>query len=82
MIIRRKEIPFENPMRRTQSILGWIYLLVHVAVFPWLLDLLRICYHSYKVLAHAESGKAEKLKTIWRSYRDGRHFHPVTEYPD
>ena len=44
--------------------------------------LLRICYHSYKVLAHAESGKAEKLKTIWRSYRDGRHFHPVTEYPD
>ena len=41
MIIRRKDTPFENPMSRTQSILGWIYLLVHVAVFPWLLDLLR-----------------------------------------
>ena len=41
MIIRRKNDPFENPMSRTQSILGWIYLLVHVAVFPWLLDLLR-----------------------------------------
>ena len=39
MIIRRKEIPFENPMRRTQSILGWIYLPVHVFLLPWLLRL-------------------------------------------
>ena len=43
MIIRRKEIPFENPMRRTQSILGWIYLPVHVFLLPWLLRL----YQSY-----------------------------------
>ena len=43
MMIRRKEIPFENPMTRTQSILGWIYLPLHVAVIPWLLGL----YQSY-----------------------------------
>ena len=43
MMIRRKEIPFENRMTRTQSVLGWIYLLLHVAAIPWLLGL----YQTY-----------------------------------
>ena len=40
MKIRRINIPFENQMTRTQIILGWIYLLLHVAVLPFLLGLL------------------------------------------
>lgn len=40
MMIRRINLPFENQMTRTQVILGWIYLLVHVAVLPFLLGLL------------------------------------------
>ena len=40
MKFRRIEIPFENRMTRTQTILGWIYLLMHVAVLPLLLGLL------------------------------------------
>ena len=38
-MIRKRDIPFENQMTRTQRILGWIYLLLHVAVLPWLLGL-------------------------------------------
>ncbi len=41
MKLRRIEIPFENRMTRTQSILGWVYLLLHVAVLPLLLGLLQ-----------------------------------------
>ncbi len=41
MKIRRIEIPFENRMTRTQSILSWVYLLLHVAVLPLLLGLLQ-----------------------------------------
>ena len=41
MMIRRREIPFENQMTRTQTILGWCYLLLHVAVLPGLLGLLQ-----------------------------------------
>ena len=40
MKIRRIEIPFENQMTRTQTILGWIYLLLHVAALPMLIGLL------------------------------------------
>ncbi len=40
MKFRRIEIPFENRMTRTQTILGWIYLLMHVAVLPLLLGML------------------------------------------
>ena len=40
MKIRRIEIPFENRMTRTQTILGWIYLLLHVAALPMLIGLL------------------------------------------
>ena len=40
MIIRRIEVPFENQMSRTQTILGWLYLPVHAALLPFLLDLL------------------------------------------
>lgn len=39
MRLRRTDHPFENPLSRTQVILGWIYLLVHVLVLPGLLDL-------------------------------------------
>ena len=39
MIIRKLPIPFEDPLRRSQRVLGWIYLLVHVFVLPELLDL-------------------------------------------
>lgn len=38
-MIRRIPIPFENQMTRTQTILGGIYLLLHVAVLPALLNL-------------------------------------------
>lgn len=38
-MIRRLNIPFENQMTRTQTILGWIYLLAHVAVLPLALGL-------------------------------------------
>ena len=38
-MIRKLDLPFENQMTRTQCILGWIYLLLHVAVLPWLLAL-------------------------------------------
>ena len=41
MIIRRKDIPFENAMTRAQMLLGWLYLLLHVAVLPWLLNLVQ-----------------------------------------
>ncbi len=40
MMIRRIEIPFENRMTKTQTILGWIYLLLHIFVLPYLFDLL------------------------------------------
>ena len=40
MKLRRIIIPFENQMTRTQSLLGWVYLLLHVAVLPWMLGLL------------------------------------------
>ena len=39
MIIRRTPPTFENRMTRTQVILGWLYLLVHVFVLPELLAL-------------------------------------------
>ena len=39
MIIRRTPPIFENRMTRTQIILGWLYLLVHVFVLPELLAL-------------------------------------------
>lgn len=37
MIIRRIDIPFENQMSRTQTVLGWIYFVVHMALLPRLL---------------------------------------------
>ena len=40
MKLRRLEIPFENQMSRTQTVLGWIYLLLHIAVIPLLITLL------------------------------------------
>jgi len=40
MMIRRINIPFENQMSGTQTILGWIYLAAHAAVLPYLLGLL------------------------------------------
>ena len=39
-MIRKLDIPFENQMSRTQTVLGWIYLPVHIAVLPLLLALL------------------------------------------
>ena len=39
MIIRRINIPFDNQMSRTQVVLGWIYLAVHMAILPLLLSL-------------------------------------------
>ena len=39
MKIVRVEIPFENRMSRTQTVLGWIYVAMHVAILPKLLDL-------------------------------------------
>jgi len=39
MKIQKLDIPFENEMTRTQTILGWMYLALHVAVLPWLLGL-------------------------------------------
>ena len=39
MKLRRIEIPFENPMTRTQRLLGWLYLGVHIFVLPALLTL-------------------------------------------
>ena len=39
MIVRRTPQTFENRMTRTQIILGWLYLLVHVFVLPELLAL-------------------------------------------
>lgn len=41
MKLRKIEIPFENRMTKTQSILSWVYLLMHVAVLPVLLALLQ-----------------------------------------
>ena len=40
-MFRRLSIPFENQMTKTQTILGWIYLLLHVAGLPVLLGLLQ-----------------------------------------
>lgn len=42
MIFRRINQPFENQMTRTQTLLGWLYLLVHVAVIPALLNLYQL----------------------------------------
>ncbi len=42
MMIRKIEAPFENQMTGTQTALGWIYLLLHVAALPLLLGLLQI----------------------------------------
>ena len=39
MKIVRVEIPFENRMTRTQTVLGWIYAAMHIAVLPRLLNL-------------------------------------------
>lgn len=39
MIIRRIDIPFEHQMSRTQVVLGWIYLVVHMVLLPLLLSL-------------------------------------------
>ena len=39
MIIRRINIPFDNQMSRTQVVLGWIYLAVHMVILPLLLSL-------------------------------------------
>ena len=41
MKIRRINIPFENQMTKTQSVLSWIYLLVHTIALPLLLSLLQ-----------------------------------------
>ena len=40
MKLRKRNIPFENQMTRTQTVCGWVYLFVHVAVLPLLLGLL------------------------------------------
>ena len=40
MKLRKLNIPFENQMTRTQTVCGWVYLFVHVAVLPLLLGLL------------------------------------------
>ena len=40
-MFRRSSIPFENQMTKTQTVLGWIYLLLHVAALPLLLGLLQ-----------------------------------------
>ena len=37
-----KRIPFENRMTRTERILGWIYLPLHMVVLPLLLGLFRL----------------------------------------
>ena len=39
MIIRRINIPFDNQMSKTQTVLGWIYLVTHLAILPLLLSL-------------------------------------------
>ena len=39
-MIRKIDIPFENQMTGTQTVLGWLYLAVHVAALPLLLRLL------------------------------------------
>ena len=41
MMIRKSSIPFENQMSQTQTVLNWVYLLLHLAVLPWLLGLLQ-----------------------------------------
>ncbi len=41
MMIRRIEIPFATQMTETQTVLGWIYLAVHIAALPLLLRLLQ-----------------------------------------
>ena len=60
----------ERYLYRREGIAGSAYLL------------LRVLYHSVKVLTRAKSGKTEKLGTIWRSYRDGRKFRPQIEFPE
>ena len=41
MKFRKIDIPFENRMTKTQTILGWCYLPMHVAILPLLLGLLQ-----------------------------------------
>ena len=42
MTIRKIPIPFENRMTKTQTILGWIYTVLHIALLPLLLSLLAV----------------------------------------
>lgn len=39
MIIRRIDIPFENQMGKTQTVLGWLYLAAHMVALPLLMGL-------------------------------------------
>ena len=50
-MIRRIDVPFENRMTRTQILLSWIYLLLHVAVLPLLFGL----YQTYSPDQPAEA---------------------------
>ena len=51
MRLRRIEPSFENPLTRTQVLLGWLYLAVHVFVLPELLSL----YAGYSPDAMSET---------------------------
>lgn len=52
---------------RREGIKGWIYLL------------LRMVYHSFKILLKTPQGKEKKIILIWKSFFDGIKFKPVIE---
>lgn len=41
----------------------------------------RILYHCLRVLGSRASDKSGRIRVILHSVREGRHFHPVVEYP-
>ena len=53
-MIRKIDIPFENQMTGTQTVLGWLYLAVHVAALPLLLG----------VLEESVKGKPETVMSV------------------
>lgn len=52
---------------RREGLIGWIYLV------------LRMFYHTFKILAYAEDDKLKKIKLIWNSFNNGLKFNPIIE---